>query len=197
MPSSHAQFVSYFAVSVTLFLLFRHSPSIKVIEETGGSATGTGKAGRKRSRSEVVVVNGVEKSLNPDTHDSQVTPPISPAYRLQLHYPRLTHAFLSMAAIGSAALISVSRVYLQYHTPRQVIIGSAAGIAFAVAWFAATEWARRQGLVEWILDLEIVRQARVRDLVCEEDLVEVGWQVWEEKRRKRGTQKKTWARKTK
>lgn len=181
MPSSHAQFVSYFAVSVTLFLLLRHSPSIRVVDQINGAASPSMK--RHRAGSEVVVVNGVEKTLDP--HDEESGPPISPVYRLQLHYPRLTHSLLSMAAICAAALIAASRVYLQYHTTRQVLVGCATGSVFAVVWFAATEWARRCGLVEWVLELELVRKARVRDLVCEEDLVEVGWQVWEEKRRQR------------
>ena len=204
MPSSHAQFVSYFAVTVTLFLLLRHSPSTREVEgePTGPFADRDGAADpgeglkRRRGKSEVVVVNGVEKPLGPDPAlNGQLLngirgpdhefPEISPVYRLQLHHPKATHALLSIAAICSAALISVSRVYLQYHTTNQVLVGTAAGIVFAFAWFAATEWARRVGLIEWILELEIVRKARIRDLVCEEDLVEVGWQVWEEKRRNR------------
>ena len=194
MPSSHAQFVSYFAVSVTLFLLLRHSPSVKIVQDVNGSARHTSQLPwhRRRKISEVVMVNGMEKTLDPE--DSDHGPPISPAYRLQLHHPRVTHSLLSLVAICAAALISISRVYLQYHTKKQVLVGSIAGAAFAVVWFAVTEWARRQGLVEWVLDLEIVRRARVRDLVCEEDLVEIGWQVWEEKRRRRG--KNTSQRKT-
>lgn len=183
MPSSHAQFVSYFAISVTLFLLLRHSPSIRVVEPSNGATRPDLKGHRGRSRSEVVVVNGIEKTLDPLDEDSG--PPISPAYRLQLHYPRLTHSLLSFTAICAAALIAASRVYLQYHTTKQVLVGCATGAIFAVLWFVVTEWARRRGLVEWFLELELVRKARVRDLVCEEDLVEVGWQVWEEKRRRR------------
>ena len=184
MPSSHAQFVSYFAVSVTLFLLLRHSPSIRVVEQSNGAAKPGLKGHRARSRSEVVVVNGVEKTLNPE--EDETGTPISPAYRLQLHYPRLTHSILSLAAICAAALIAWSRVYLQYHTVKQVLVGCATGATFAVMWFSATEWARRRGLLEWVLELDLVRSARIRDLICEEDLVEVGWQVWEEKRRQRG-----------
>ena len=110
---------------------------------------------------------------------------MSDVYRLQLHHPRLTHSLLSLAAIASAVLIAISRVYLSYHTPKQVIVGCAIGVLFAMFWFGVTEFVRRQGWVDWVLEWDLMRKARVRDLVCEEDLVEVGWRVWEEKRRRR------------
>lgn len=157
MPSSHAQFVSYFAVSVTLFLLFRHSPSARNV-----TASGYGR-----------------------NNNAQAKTSISPAYRLQLHHPRLTHALLSLVTIVMAVCVAASRVYLQYHTNMQVLVGCGAGALFAGLWFSFTELVRRLGLIAWVLDLEIVRKARIRDLICEEDLVEIGWQVWEEKRKGR------------
>ena len=110
---------------------------------------------------------------------------VSPVYSLQLHYPRLTHMLLTAAVITLAVVVATSRVYLHYHTTKQVLVGATAGSLFAVFWFAVTEWLRRAGWVEWLLEWGIVRSARVRDLVCEEDLVELGWQIWEDKRQKR------------
>lgn len=130
-------------------------------------------------------MNGVESSLGHNGTDEEHTSSISPVYALQLHYPRLTHTLLTLGLAGLAVLVSLSRIYLSYHTPKQVLVGFAAGSSFALIWFAVTEWARRAGWVEWLLEWGIVRSARVRDLLCEEDLVELGWQVWEDKRRRR------------
>lgn len=62
-------------------------------------------------------------------------------------------------------------------------MGSGAGIVSAIAWFVATEVARRTGVVDWMLDTRVAREARMRDLVVEEDLVAPGWERWEKKRR--------------
>lgn len=164
MPSSHAQFVSYFAVSVTLFLLLRHSPSAPAVvrarpaERAGAAAE--------------------EDRLH-----------ISPVYKLQMHHPRLTHALLSVGFVGLAGAVAVSRIYLSYHTPKQVVVGCVAGSAFALMWFVVTEYVRRTGWVEWLLEWRLVRSARIRDLICEHDLVEIGWQLWEDERRMRMARK--------
>lgn len=160
MPSSHAQFCGYFAASVVLFVMLRHSPSARArVTDAKARTSATGAA----------------------TEDEV---PLSEVYTLQLHHPRLTHTLLSLAAIASAVVMAVSRVYLYYHTTKQVIVGTAVGVAFAVGWFGLTEVARRVGLIEWILELDLVRMARIRDLLCEEDLVEIGWQLSERKKRR-------------
>lgn len=84
-----------------------------------------------------------------------------------------------------AAGVAASRVYLNYHTPEQVLAGSAAGVVCAVGWFVVTGLVRRWGWVDWALDLTLVRLLRVRDLVVSEDLAEAGWQRWEARRLKR------------
>lgn len=209
MPSSHAQFVAYFAVYVALFLVWRHSPSVRVVEDEGeGSGVvetqagvrkgqreeGEGGSRTRRRRKASVVINGVERPLAapmgiPDaiTMNGSMGSEdgASPVYSLQLHHPRLTHTLLTLAVIALAIVVAGSRVYLHYHTTKQVLAGGAAGTGFAVFWFGVTEWLRRAGWVEWALEWGIVRSARVRDLVCEEDLVELGWQVWEDKKRRR------------
>jgi dolichyldiphosphatase len=134
MPSSHAQFVGFFSVSLTLFLLLRHVP-----------------------------------------HPTETHTPFSFSQRL----------FLSLCAIASAGAVAWSRVYLNYHTPKQVLVGCAAGAIFAVIWFGFTAFLRRAGWVEWCLDTYSARLLRIRDLVVQEDLADSGWARWEERRRRR------------
>ncbi|KAI9650039.1 hypothetical protein NHQ30_000052 [Ciborinia camelliae] len=131
MPSSHAQFVAFFSLSLALFLLFRHVP----------------------------------KRASP-SHT-----PLSLGARCAL----------SGVAVGNAGLVAWSRVYLNYHTPKQVVVGCVAGAGSAVAWFVITTVVRKSGLLRWILGLPVTRLFRMRDLVVEEDLCQAGWEKWEVK----------------
>ncbi|KAF2688477.1 DOLPP1 protein [Lentithecium fluviatile CBS 122367] len=133
MPSSHAQFVSFFSVTLAFFLLFRHVP-----------------------------------------HPTETHTPLTFIQRFAL----------SVIALASAAAVACSRIYLNYHTPRQVLVGCAAGVIFAVVWFGFTTYLRRAGWVEWALKTYLARMFRVRDLVVQEDLVDSGWARWEERRRR-------------
>jgi len=143
MPSSHAQFLAYFSLSLSLFLLLRHKP-----------------------------------------------PPASPPTATRIPYSHnplnLPQKFaLSFITILLAAAVAASRIYLNYHTPTQVLVGCFAGVVTAVGWFLVTEVGRRTGWVEWGVDSWVGRMGRWRDLVVEEDLAEAGWRVWEERRRRR------------
>lgn len=133
MPSSHAQYVSFFSITLALFLLFRHVP-----------------------------------------HPTETHTPFTFFQRFAL----------SVLALLCAAAVACSRIYLSYHTPRQVLVGCAAGAVFALIWFAFTTYLRRAGWVEWALETELFRLFRVRDLVVQEDLVDSGWARWEERRRR-------------
>lgn len=132
MPSSHAQFVAFFSVSLTLFLLFRH------------------------------------------------TPKPSSAYHTPLTLT--ARALLSLIAVLCASAVAASRIYLNYHTLKQVLVGCGAGAFSAVAWFVVMDLLRRQGWIEWTLDTQGARMLRMRDLVIEEDLAEAGWEKWEARR---------------
>ncbi|KAI1615824.1 dolichyldiphosphatase [Exophiala viscosa] len=132
MPSSHSQFVAFFSVSLSLWLLFRHVPT------TG-------------------------EDYSPSTY----------AERL----------LLSVLACMGAAAVGASRVYLNYHTPKQVLIGMAAGASFAVIWFLFTTSLRRYGWIKWGLDTWISRKFRFRDLITTEDMQDGGWVRWESRRR--------------
>lgn len=133
MPSSHAQFVSFFSVTLALFLLFRHVP-----------------------------------------HPTDTHTPFSFGGRV----------LLSLLALVCAGAVAASRIYLSYHTPNQVLVGCAAGAAFALAWFAFTTYLRRAGWLAWALETWPLRSLRVRDLVVQEDLVDSGWARWEDRRKR-------------
>ena len=130
MPSSYAQFLFFFSTSLTLFLLFRRSPSSTV-------------------------------SFIPNAR-----------------------VILPFALYLGAFTIAGSRVYLNYHTPKQVLVGCLAGTVCAVAWFVVMTLMRQAGFVNLILNTRIARVMCVRDLVTEMEVWEMGWIVWEEKRRK-------------
>ncbi|KAI0024501.1 PAP2 superfamily protein [Xylariomycetidae sp. FL0641] len=143
MPSSHAQFVAYFSVSMALFLILRHRP-------------------------------------------------LSPGVRRRNHSPMTMpeRVFWSVAGLGMAAAVAWSRVYLNYHTEKQVLVGSLAGTVSAVGWFVVTTILRQSGWLEWALDTPVAKWLRVRDLVVEEDLCQAGWEKWDDKMTARKTQKK-------
>ncbi|OQE21625.1 hypothetical protein PENSTE_c011G07911 [Penicillium steckii] len=131
MPSSHAQFMTFFAVYLTLFLLFRHTPS----------------------------------------------------YASSYPYcDFILRGALTIGLCASAVAVSASRIYLNYHTPRQVLAGCGAGFVCACGWFVITGLLRRLGWIDWAADLTVSRLLRVRDLLVNEDLAEAGWQRWETRR---------------
>ncbi|KAL2760523.1 hypothetical protein ACRALDRAFT_1078794 [Sodiomyces alcalophilus JCM 7366] len=145
MPSSHAQFVFFWALFLVLFLFVRHRPPHDPARDA-----------RYRSRA----------------------------------LSRAERAVGSVVALVAAAAVAWSRVYLGYHTTRQVFAGSAAGAFCAVAWFAATTYIRDQGLLDWALRIPLVEWFRFRDLLLEEDLCQAGWEKWEEKRIQAGRRSK-------
>lgn len=150
MPSSHAQFASFWAVALVGFLLGRYRPV-----EVG--RVGKGEGERKRL----------------GYHQPEY-------YHTPLSY--LQRVGLSLLTVAVAAAVASSRIYLDYHTPSQVLVGCGAGAGSAVVWFGVTEWARRRGWVRWAVDSWVGRLGRWRDLVVEEDLAEAGWRRWCERR---------------
>ena len=88
----------------------------------------------------------------------------------------------SFCALVLAGLVAWSRIYLGYHTPKQVFAGCLAGAVSAVGWFGITYVARQTGLLSFALDLPVARWFRLRDLVVEEDLCQAGWEKWENRK---------------
>lgn len=142
MPSSHSQFVSYFAISLTLFLLFRHQPHP---HPSGTSTSSTSTSSSLRSLP--------------------------------------SRLLLSTTTIFTASLVALSRIYLMYHTPKQVLVGVAAGVIYATIWFALTGVLRHNGWIDWGLEFGLAKWLRIRDLVLYEDLWDAGWGRFEERRR--------------
>jgi dolichyldiphosphatase len=132
MPSSHAQFVAFFAVSLTLFLLIRHVPTTST-------------------------------SYSPSTFQERL--------------------LLSLLACLCAGAVAASRVYLNYHTPKQVWVGVGAGVFFAIIWFTVTTFLHQSGIVDWLLETTISRKLRVRNLITTEDIQDAGWGRWEARRK--------------
>lgn len=153
MPSSHSQFVTFFSISLTLFLLIRHRPH------------------------------------SPAHPASQA--PLYPSYPQS---GMLERALLSLLALSCATAVASSRVYLNYHTPKQVLVGVAAGAISAFIWFGVCTWLRSSRWLEWGLDTKVARMVRMRDLIVSEDLQDAGWGRWEARRKivkqgKKGKQK--------
>jgi dolichyldiphosphatase len=98
--------------------------------------------------------------------------------------PFIERLLLAVLAMICASAVAASRVYLNYHTPRQVLIGCYAGMTLAIAWFVVTAVLRWMGWVDWGLDTRIARAFRLRDLVIEEDVADAGWARWQALRRK-------------
>ncbi|KAK4178397.1 putative dolichyldiphosphatase [Triangularia setosa] len=174
MPSSHAQFAVFWAVALGLFLMVRHRPPRSHIKK--GQMQKEKKEGEEGQEPALVDVprrykEGGLQAVNAHLEAYSHTP-----------WSLAQRAVVSLAAGVVAVLVAWSRIYLGYHTPKQVLAGSAAGAVSAVAWFAVTYMMRETGLLAWALEFPVVRWLRIRDLVVEEDLCQAGWEKWEERR---------------
>ncbi|KAL2197415.1 PAP2 superfamily-domain-containing protein [Corynascus similis CBS 632.67] len=182
MPSSHAQFATFWAVALGLFLCVRHRPRSRlrssgagrrvVVTGRNGGGGGDGAAGEPGL---IDVYRAYARGGFPATSRS------IEAYS-HSHWTLAQRVVVSTGALLVAGLVAWSRVYLGYHSVRQVLAGCAAGTGCAGAWFAVTYLMREMGLVAWALELPPARWFRMRDLVVEEDLCQAGWEKWEEKR---------------
>lgn len=191
MPSSHAQFAVFWAVAVSLFLMVRHRPLGPEQITTRDAAARDGGGGEKRAAGGGGAGGGGKAAPAPALAD------VPRAYRQgglraanasieaysHTHWTLAQRGVVSAGALLVAALVAWSRVYLGYHTVRQVLAGCAAGAGCAAAWFAVTYLMRETGMLAWALELPVARWFRVRDLVVVEDLCQAGWEKWEERRR--------------
>jgi dolichyldiphosphatase len=84
----------------------------------------------------------------------------------------LEHLALSVIAYVCAGLVAASRVYLNYHMPKHVLVGCAAGASSAISWFCprqSTTFLRRSGLLDLVLKNDLAHFLRIRDLTVTED----------------------------
>ncbi|CAK9438557.1 uncharacterized protein LODBEIA_P27810 [Lodderomyces beijingensis] len=66
---------------------------------------------------------------------------------------------LMMVAFGVAG----SRIYLQYHTWQQVVVGVVVGVIFGLCYFVVSSVVRDVGVVDWVLRWPVVRAFHVKD----------------------------------
>lgn len=182
MPSSHAQFVAFWAVAMVLFLLVRHTPS--------WTDHGYRPAYQQQRQQQ-----GEDNNNNNSASSSSSTSRRKNAWGEEwvmvesyAHRPwsRAERAAASAVVLAAAAAVSWSRVYLGYHTVPQVLVGALAGAACAGAWYAATAALRAAGLLAWALESPVARGLRLRDLVVSEDLSQAGWEKWEDRNKAAG-----------
>lgn len=175
MPSSHAQFVAFWAVALGLFLMVRHRPRGEQLRLRGETNAAGASAGGRRGNGTTSRGGGLGAVVADNI--SSYADPHRPAWSF------VERAAASLLALALAALVAWSRVYLGYHTGRQVLVGWVAGAVCAAGWFGVTYVLREVGLLAWGLDLPLARWFRFRDLVVEEDLSQAGWEKWVERKR--------------
>ncbi|KAK3308816.1 PAP2 superfamily-domain-containing protein [Chaetomium strumarium] len=183
MPSSHAQFAVFWAVAVSLFLLVRHRPR-QTCQERAAAVVGKGSSdAREQTQGDWNRHGGLADVSR--AYRTGGFPPLNTSIEAYAHasWTLAERGVVSACALLVAGLVAWSRVYLGYHTVRQVLAGCAAGAGCAAAWFAVTYLLRETGALAWALELPPARWLRVRDLVVAEDLCQAGWEKWEERRR--------------
>jgi dolichyldiphosphatase len=90
---------------------------------------------------------------------------------------RLAHCVI---VILGASVITSSRIYLRYHTSRQVLIGVGIGAILGVLWYITVLILRVTGWVDWILHIRVVEMLWFKDGdigSLEHDLQEE-WMEW-------------------
>lgn len=177
MPSSHAQFVAFWAVAMTLFLLVRHTPSWT--DHGYGRAQKGGGAAAAAGAEDMVKAKTRAKRRSNSWGGQEWVMVESYAHRPWSYAER---AGASVVVLLAAAAVAWSRVYLGYHTVTQVVVGSAAGAVCAIVWYGATAVVRESGLLAWALESPVARGLRLRDLVVSEDLSQAGWEKWEDRK---------------
>jgi dolichyldiphosphatase len=92
--------------------------------------------------------------------------------------PRWRRVLYAVAAATGSVAVAASRIYLKYHTPKQVLVGYSAGLVCAAAWYLVTAAARtvQRGKL-WDMLLSLGACLWVRDRCLESDLVVAGWKA--------------------
>ena|ERR1700736_4337172 len=94
----------------------------------------------------------------------------------------------SLIVLIGASVVCMSRVYLRYHTPRQVLIGAGIGAILGVAWYITVVILRAIGVVEYVLHTPVVELLWFKDGdigSLEHDLHEE-WVEWRKQRNREG-----------
>jgi len=94
--------------------------------------------------------------------------------------PLLQRIAQSTIVIFGASLVCLSRIYLRYHTPLQVLYGALIGAILGVAWYIFVVILRALGFVDWLLHVWFVEMLWFKDGdigSLEHDLCEE-WMEW-------------------
>ncbi|EGX50146.1 hypothetical protein AOL_s00076g351 [Orbilia oligospora ATCC 24927] len=95
--------------------------------------------------------------------------------------PKPIKAVLLLALSALAVGVAGSRVYLQYHTVKQVLVGSGAGVIIGLGWFVTTALMRTivgGKLWDFLLESEVARLVYVKDECTVVDLHRRDWEGW-------------------
>jgi dolichyldiphosphatase len=71
--------------------------------------------------------------------------------------------FESIIVITGASTVAYSRIYLQYHTFPQVLVGAGIGMVLGISWYVTVLVLRGTGVVDWILHLRVVEMLWFKD----------------------------------
>jgi PAP2 superfamily len=77
--------------------------------------------------------------------------------------PLLLRLAQSTTVIIGASLVCLSRIYLRYHTPLQVLCGVLIGATLGVAWYMFVILLRAVGFVDWLLHVWFVEMLWFKD----------------------------------
>lgn len=102
---------------------------------------------------------------------------------------KTSRAVRATFAILVSAAVCASRVYLAYHTEKQVYIGSSIGLIFGIVWYTVLEPLRRYGVVDLILDHPVARFFYLKD-TTKRNVLEDEWKEWTSGRATRQGRKK-------
>ncbi|KAK6511556.1 hypothetical protein TWF481_000471 [Arthrobotrys musiformis] len=95
--------------------------------------------------------------------------------------PKPVKSLLLLSLPALAVGVAWARVYLHYHTVKQVLVGSGAGVVIGLGWFVATALMRSIAggkLWDFILENEIAKLFYVKDECTVVDLYRRDWEEW-------------------
>eukprot|EP00164_Ancoracysta_twista_P006139 GFYU01008491.1.p1 GENE.GFYU01008491.1~~GFYU01008491.1.p1 ORF type:complete len:218 (-),score=23.27 GFYU01008491.1:51-704(-) len=102
--------------------------------------------------------------------------------RRQLPKHRASNAVKILAMYGVCVLVAFSRVYLRYHTEKQVLLGGTLGIIIGVIWYYFT--VAIHPMVKVVLEFGICKYFHIMDNSDLPDVVEHNYQAYQSRRKK-------------
>lgn len=167
MPSNHSSVAFFGATFIILYVLYYyHQRRPQRRHRQGFGSVGIGRNELSSTASSSTTMNG-NTSTSCTTSSSSFQSLVSIAVRWLYYQLHTTIPVLSSLCIASGC--AYSRVYLQYHTWNQVIVGSLLGIGGGVLWFVLFRMEIVQEKLTW-LDGMIQELELERDILpCDDD----------------------------